>query len=160
MIDPYTEEEIVDPKGRPVRDPDSIEEEAEFIRARSAPAPVQGQIKAPDDIVDDLEWSKHLAARSALVIRDADKTRRAVTRATIIAHGKALKGSSAKSAELREADAYAATEQLHALQDAAEIAFDFAKGVARSVESSTSAVQTQSKMIAITYGLAGSGRES
>lgn len=157
---PGTDDDFVDTKGRPVRDPDDIEADAEFIRSRLAPQPVQGQIKSPDDVIDDLEWAKHLAARSAVIIRDADKTRRAVAREHAKQHGIALRSSTAKSAELREADAYEATVDLRLALDAAEVAFDFAKAVARSVESSTSAVQTQSKMIAITYGLAGTGRDS
>lgn len=159
MIDPYTEQDIVDPKGRLVRDTDAIEQDAEWVRARLAPTPVEGQIKTPDAIIDDLEWAKHLAARSAVIIRDADKTRRATKRLLSIAHGKALKGSSAKSAELREADAFAATVQLVELVDDSEIAYNFARDVARSVEGSTSAVQTQASMVKVTFGLAGTGRE-
>jgi len=159
MIDPYTKQEIVDPNGRPVREPDELESDAEFVRVRLAPMPVQGQIKTPDDIIEDLEMAKHLAARSAVIIRDADKTRRAVKRIHSIAHGKALKGSTAKSAELREADAYAATDELQAIVDDSEIAYNFARDVARSVEGSTSAIQTQASMVKVTFGLAGTGRE-
>ena len=58
--------------------------------------PVQGQIKTPDDVIDDLEMAKHLAAKSAAIIRDADKTKRAITRLHILARGKALKNSDGK----------------------------------------------------------------
>jgi hypothetical protein len=160
MKDPYTELAIVDTKGREVKDPDAIEDDAEFARSRLAPQPEFGQVKTPDEIIDDLEWAKHLSARCAVIIRDADKTRRAVKRVYSLAHGRALKASTAKSAELREADAFEGTVQLQELVDDAEIAYNFAKDVARSVEQSASAVQTQSKMVAITYGLAGTGRES
>lgn len=152
--------EVTDPDGKPVRDPAELEAEAEYVRARLAPKPVVGQIKTPDDIIEDLEWAKHLAARSSVIIRDADKAKRALSRIHSIAHGKALKASTAKSAELREADAFAATEESRAALDAAEIAYQFARDVARSVEASTSAVQTQASMVKVTYGLAGSGRES
>jgi hypothetical protein len=154
-----TELEVVDQNGRPVRDPHEIEADAEEMRVRLAPRPEFGQVKTPDEIIDDLEWAKHLAAKSAVVIRDADKTRRAVGRLLSIAYGKSLRASDAKSKELREADAYEATVQLQEQVDNAEIAYDFARNVARSVEQSASAVQTQSKMVAITYGLAGTGRE-
>lgn len=157
---PGTDEPVVDPNGRPVRDPDDIEKDAEFIRSRLAPQPVQGQIKTPDEIIDDLEWAKHLAARGAVVIRDADKTRRAVKRLHAIAHGKALRASELKSAEQREAEAFEATVGLAELVDEAEIAYNFARDVARSVEGSTSAVQTQAQMVKTMYGLAGSGREN
>lgn len=157
---PGTDEAVVDPNGRPVRDPDDIEKDAEFIRSRLAPQPVLGQIKTPDEVIDDLEWAKHLAARAAVVIRDADKTRRAVKRLHAIAHGKALRASAAKSAELREAEAFEATVQLAELVDDAEIAYNFARDVARSVEGSTSAVQTQASMVKVTFGLAGSGRDA
>lgn len=160
MIVPGTEQVITDPNGQPVRDPADLEAEAEWARVRLAPMPVLGQIKTPDDVIEDLEVAKHLAAKCALTIKDADKTKRAVTRVTMIAHGKALRASDGKSAELREADAFDATEALHELQDNAEIVYDFARNVAKSVEQSTSALQTQAKMVAITYGLAGSGRQS
>ena len=156
---PGTEHLVVDPRGRPVRDPDDIEKDVEWVRSRISPAPVQGQIKSPDEIIDDLEFAKHAAALSAVIIRDADKTRRAVLRLHSIAWGIALKASKSRSKELREADAYAETVQLQELVDDSEIAYEFARNVARHVEGSTSAVQTQSKMVAITYGLAGSGRE-
>lgn len=160
MIDPGTGEVITDPQGRPVRDPADIEADAEWARVRLAPQPVPGQIKTPDDVINDLEWAKHLSARSAVIIRDADRAKRAIARVHAIAHGTALKASPAKSAELREADAFAATEGTRVLLDAAEVAYDFARAVARSVESSTSAVQTQAAMVRVMYGLAGSGREA
>lgn len=159
MIDPSTEKPFTDPDGRPVRDPAEIELDAEWIRSRMAPLPVPGQIKTPDDIIADLEFAKHAAGKAALIIRDADKTRRAVRRRHAIEHGKALRASAGKSAEIREADAAAATEELLQLVDVSEIAYTFARDVARTVEGSVSAVQTQSKMIAITFQLAGTGRE-
>lgn len=152
--------QVTDREGTPVRDPSEIEADAEWVRIRLAPRPVEGQIKTPDDIISDLETAKYMAARSAVIIRDADKTKRAVARLHSLAHGKALKLSTAKSAELREADAAAATEELRMALDAAEVAYTFARDVARSVESSTSAVQTQAAMVKVTFGLAGSGRES
>lgn len=160
MIDPYTQAEVVDQKGRPVRDPDDIEKAAEWIRARLAPAPEPGQIKTPDDVIGDLEFAKHAAAQGAVIIRDADKTKRAVARLYAMAHGKALKGSTGKSAEQREADAFEATVDLKVLVDAAEVAYTFARDVAKSIEGSTSAVQTQASMVKVTYGLAGTGRET
>jgi hypothetical protein len=159
VINPETNQAILDPDGREVREPAELEADAEYVRARLAPMPVQGQIKTPDDIIEDLEVAKHLAARCAVIIRDADKTRRALRRLHAISHGTALRGSTAKSAELREADAAAATVGLQELLDDAEIAYQFARDVARSVEGSTSAIQTQASMVKVTYGLAGTGRE-
>lgn len=156
---PGTNEPVVDDQGRPVRDPDDIEADAEYIRARLAPQPVPGQIKTPDAVIDDLEWAKHLAARGAVVIRDADKTRKAVRRLHSIAHGKALRASEGKSSELREADAYEATVEFTEQLDNAEIAYNFARDVAKAVEGSASAIQTQAGLIKTMYGLAGSGRE-
>lgn len=101
---------------------------------------------------------KHLRSKSGVVICDADKSERAVARLNAIAHRKARRASTAKSAEFREADAAEVTLELKMLLDAAEMAYDFAKNIARSVESSTSALQAQSKMVAITYGLAATGR--
>jgi hypothetical protein len=159
VIDPGSGATILDVKGRPVRDPSEIENDAEYARARLAPLPVYGQIKTPDDLIEDLEMAKHLAAKAAVIIRDADRTKRAVRRLHSVAHGVALKASQAKSAELREADAYAATTALQELVDESEIVYNFARDVARSVEQSTSALQTQAGMVKVTYGLAGTGRE-
>jgi len=158
VINPETGQTITDPEGRPVRDPKDIEQDAEWARARLAPMPQKGQIKTPDDIIEDLEVAKNLAARSAVVIKEADRTKRAVRREHSIAHGKALKASTAKSAELREADAYAATVDLQQMVDETEIVYTFARDVARSVEQSTSALQTQAKMVGLTFSLAGTGR--
>ena len=44
--------------------------------------------------------------------------------------------------------------------DAAEVAYDFACAVAKSVEQLTSALQTQAGMVKIAYGLARRGRDS
>jgi hypothetical protein len=157
---PGVEHDVVDSEGRAVRDPKEIEADAEYARIRLAPMPTPGQIKTPDDVIEDLEVAKHLAAKSALIIKEADKTKRAVARLHAIAHGKALRTSTAKSAELREADAFQAALDLRTALDAAEVAYDFARAVAKSVEQSTSALQTQAGMVKVTYGLAGSGRES
>jgi hypothetical protein len=155
---PGTDTLLTDSEGRPVRAPEEIEADAEWARVRLAPLPVQGQIKTPDDVIEDLEVAKHMAAKSALIIRDADKTKRVLARLHAIAHGKALRSSTAKSAELREADAFEVSLDLRTALDAAEVAYDFARAVAKSVEQSTSALQTQAGMVKVTYGLAGTGR--
>ncbi|GAB3605331.1 hypothetical protein GCM10027413_07400 [Conyzicola nivalis] len=33
----------------------------------------RGQIKTPDDVIEDLEVARYFAAKSALIIKDADK---------------------------------------------------------------------------------------
>lgn len=70
-----------------------------------------------------MTWSgaKHLAAKGAPVIKEADRTKRAVRRLHRLAHGKALKASTTKSAQLGEADAYAQTVELQELVDETEI---------------------------------------
>lgn len=150
--------EVTDREGNPVRDPSELETDAEWVRIRLAGKPVEGQIKTPDDIISDLEWAKYLAARSAVIIRDADRTLRALQRLYIAAELAVMKKSSAKSIEERKAEAQIELPELFAAVEEGEIVFEFAKRVAKSVESSTSAIQTQSKQVEITYHLAGSGR--
>lgn len=154
------EVEVLDREGRPVRDPSELEAEAEYIRARLAPKPVVGQIKTPDAIIEDLEWAKHLGARGAVIIRDADRTLRALQRTYAARFVVAAKSSEAKSSDERKAEADTALAELVAAVDEAEVVFEFAKRVAKSVESSTSAIQTQAQMVRTTYGLAGTGREA
>lgn len=151
--------EVMDREGRPVRDPAELEGEAEYVRARLAPKPIVGQIKTPDDIITDLEWAKHLAAKSAVIIRDADRTLRALQVLYIKAELGVTRKSDAKSVEERKAEAQIALPELFAALSEAEVVFEFAKRVAKSVEGSTSAIQTQAKQVEITYHLAGSGRQ-
>lgn len=159
MIDPGTGEILFDElSGVEIRDPVEIEAEVEWIRTRLTGTPVAGQIKSPDDIVTDLEWAKHNAARAAVVIRDADRAHRTLKRLWDRRYVVAIKGATAKAADERAAQVRVALEDYVLMLDAAEIALEYAKRVAKTIEGTTSAIQTQSKMVETTYQLAGKGR--
>lgn len=137
-----------------------IEAAVSQIRARLAPAPTEGLFKTPDSMIDDLEWAKHGAGRLALALKESSTLVRDARRAWARAHAVALRGSDGKSAELREADAdlSCAGEQL--ALDVAEVAYEYAKGVARAIEQSGSMTQTQAGLIKAQMQLAGTGREA
>lgn len=151
--------EVVSTDGKPVRDPAELEVEAEYIRARSAPKPIPGQIKTPDDIIEDIEWAKHLAGRGVLIEKECDRTLRALQRLYAREFSKASKRSGAKSSEERKAEADTELAELVLAVDEAEVVYSFAKRVARVVELSASGTQSQGGLVKVTYGLAGSGRE-
>ena len=136
-----------------------LEADAEYVRSRLSPQPVAGMLKTPDEMIEDLEWSKYGTGRIALVIKEADKERRRTKRIHDLAVAAAKKASQAKSSDLREADAeLACTGEREAAEDA-EIVYDFARNVARSVESSASQTQTQASLVKAQMSLAGTGRE-
>lgn len=152
------EREVVDERGRPVRDTDQVEAEVEELRGRLAPRPVAGQIKTPDEIVNDLEWAKYLSSRTPVVIRDADRTLRALQRRYAREFSVLVRDSSAKSSDERKQETDAQLAGLVEAIDQAEVVLEYAKRVAKSVEASTSAIQTQAAQVRITFELAGSGR--
>lgn len=152
--------EVRDERGRPVRMPAEIELEADDARTHLAPRPQKGQIKTPDELVDDLEWAKHYAAKSAVIIRDAERTLKALRRLYDRRFSVVVKRSRAKSSDERRQDTDLILGGLVAAMDDAEVVFEYSKRVAKSVETTTSAIQTQARMVDTTYRLAGTGRES
>jgi hypothetical protein len=158
MINPGTGAVVVDfESGQPVKDPATIQEWASGIRERTAKAPVPGEIKSPDSIIADLENLKYLAAQNVMILREADRTRRAARRMLSRARLTALKKATGKDAETRRLESDVAAEAEVEICDNAEIAYEYAKGIADAVRTNTSAVQTQAKQVEITYQLAGRG---
>lgn len=160
MIDPYTEEIITDARDRPVRDIAEVEADAEYVRSRLSPQPVEGMLKTPDEMIDDLEWSKYGTGRIALVLKDAHRTKKAIDRRLAGARAVAMGAATGKSAEQREAEVYLATQKLQAEADEAEVVYEFAKTVGRSVESAASQTQTQAGLVKSQLSLAGTGRQA
>ena len=136
----------------------TVEADAEYVRSRLSPQPVEGMLKTPDEMIDDPEWSKYGTGRIALVIKEADKERRRTKGEFDLAHAAAVKASTAKSSDMREADATLACAVEREAAENAEIAYDFAKKVARSVESSASQTQTQASLVKAQLSLAETGR--
>ena len=159
MINPGTGDVVVDwESGQPVKDPKTIEEWAGQIRAQTAAAPVPGQIKTPDSIIEDLENLKYLAAQNVLILREGDRTRRAARRMLARARLVASKAATAKDADTRKLEMDVAAEKEVEICDNAEIAYEYAKAVADAVRTNTSAVQTQAKQVELTYQLSNRGR--
>jgi hypothetical protein len=162
LVDAVTGELVVDPETRrPLSTPAQLELATDEVRGRLAVKPPKdAQVKTPDAIIEDLEFSKWAAAHVPMIIREADRTVRVLQRRYSAAFVVAVKRSEAKASEERRLEAEVALAPLLAQVDAAEVALEYAKRVAKSVESATSAVQTQAAMVRVTYGLAGTGRES
>jgi hypothetical protein len=139
---------------------EQIEMVVSRIRARLAPAPVEGLLKTPDEMVDDLEWAKHGTGQLALALKDASVLVRDARRAWARANAIALRGSDGRSAELREADAALVCEPEQIALDAAEVAQEYAKGVARAIEQTGSMTQTQAGLVKAQLSLAGTGRDA
>lgn len=134
--------------------------DAEYVRSRLAPSPTEGIQKSPDEMIDDLEWTKYGTGRIALVLKEADLIRRRARRAFEAEHAKALLASDGKSSEQREAEALLVCAEERLALDEAEVAYDFARGVARSIEQTGSMTQTQASLVKAQLSLAGTGRES
>lgn len=160
LVDPMSGEVVVDPEtGRPLSTPGNLEAAADEIRARLAVKPRKGgQVKTPDQVVEDLEYAKWAAGHVPMIIREADRTVRVLQRRYAAAFVSRVRLSEAKAADERRLEAEVALEALLVQLDAAEVALDYAKRIGKSVESATSAVQTQAAMIRTVYGLAGTGR--
>ena len=149
---------VTDLAGRPVVDPSVQEERADLVRARLAPQPQAGQIKTPDQVIDDLEWAKHGVAEGARLIREAERSLKALRHELERRRAQARQRSLGRSADLRDADVYLQTETLAHAVDDAETVLNYVVRVARASETTTS--QTQARMVEATFRLAGSGRES
>lgn len=161
MTDPGTGEPIVDEEGREIESPSQIEEWTESIRL-SVPAkrqPVPGTVKTPDDVIQDLDEVDRLATQHAAVLREAERTARTLKRRHAVARAHAFKNAKGTVGD-READADRNPDALAAWEaaDNAEIAHNYAKQVGRLIEGRGSHVQTQSKLVELTYHLAGRGR--
>ncbi len=151
---------VTDLAGRPVVDPSVQEERADLIRARLAPQPTAGQIKTPDQVIDDLEWAKHGVAEGARLIRDAERALKALRHQLERRRAVARQASLGRSADLRDADVYLRTESLARAVDDAETVLNYVRAVSRASETTTSAAQTQARMVEATFRLAGTGREA
>lgn len=151
---------VTDVADRPVNDPHVMEDRADAIRARLAPRPQPGQIKTPDQVIDDLEWAKHGVAEGARLIREAERTWKALKHEHERRRAMARQQSLGKSADQRDADVYLRTETTARAVDDAETVLNYVRAVSRASETTTSAAQTQARMVEATYRLAGSGRES
>ena len=74
--------------------------EADHLRTQLGLLPQEGQIKTPDEIVLELDWAKFAAAKSAAIIRDAERTAKALRRRYDARFSIVVKRSTAKASEM------------------------------------------------------------
>jgi hypothetical protein len=140
--------------------PNQIELRAEQLRARLAPAPVEGFQKTPDQMIDDLEWAKHGTGLIAMVLRQARRDVKDTQKLLREARAHVLQRSSARSSDMRQAEVdLECAELIDAFEDA-QIVLEFAKDVAKAAEATGSMTQTQAGLIKAQMALAGTGREA
>jgi hypothetical protein len=141
-------------------DPASANAWADHVRKRVTPTLEDSEVRGPDYVIAELERISAAAGVMVVVVRDADVVRRDTAR--VLATARAHAQSVAAAEGGRVADKAAKVELAIAAEaeaaDLAEIALEYAKSVARLVESRKSSVQTIGRMVEITYSLAGSRR--
>ncbi|AYG02398.1 hypothetical protein [Gryllotalpicola protaetiae] len=153
--------EVLDDLGGPdLVDPERVTAWCEYVARRVAPdePPAPGLIKTPDSIIYDLEMLGHLAAQNVRIVREADRTRRTAKRTLARARALALREAKGRDVESRKAETELATLNATETVDNAEVAYQYARDLAALVRDRTSAVQTQSKQVELTYQLSGAAR--
>src|SRR3954468_192710 len=127
LLDAMTGEAVVDPETRrPLSTPANLEAAADEVRKRIAGKPQQrAQVKTPDQVIGDLEFAKWASSRVPMIIRQADRTVRVLTRRYSAAFVVAAKRSEAKAADERRLEAEVALAPLLAQLDAAEVALEY-----------------------------------
>lgn len=139
---------------------EAISDRIERVRSRLAPAPTEGMLKTPDEMIDDLEWAKYGTGQIALALKQAGEQVRDARKSYREARASVIDSSDARSADKREAEVDLRCASERDLLDLAEVVQDFAKNVARSIEQTGSMTQTQANLLRSQLALAGSGRES
>ncbi len=139
---------------------DRIEGSAEDVRLRLAPMPVGEMLKTPDEMISDLEFAKWGSSRIALVLKQARLQVRDTAKELREGRAKVLGRSTARSADLRQAEVDLECADLITAAETAQIVLEFAKDVARAVEQTGSMTQTQAGLVKAQMGLAGTGREA
>lgn len=151
--------ELADEDGRAVQSAHQIEEWSENLRVRiRRELPQQGTVKTPDSIIQDLDMVLYVAGQNVALVKEAERTSKAAKRALARAVAVARQKATGKSSDDRAAEVVLLTEMEQETADNADIAFNYAKGVAALTETTKSAVQTQARMVEATYQLAGSRR--
>lgn len=138
---------------------EQIEDRVEKVRTRLAPSPTEDLLKTPDEMVEDLEWAKYGTGQLALALKQASALMRDARAKFARAHALAVRRSTGKSEQQREADALLWCESEQIALDAAETALQYAKDVARAIEQTGSMTQTQASLVRAQMALAGTGRE-
>ncbi|MFD4957115.1 hypothetical protein [Microbacterium sp. NPDC058389] len=126
---------------------------ADYVRERVTPVLDGGFVRDPDWVIYELEKVSGAAAVMVVVVRDADKVRRATART--LAKAKAREATRLADARVpqveRSARVIAATEDEADADAIARASYDYAKAVAGLVDDRMSAVQTIGKQVLATY---------
>ena len=131
---------------------------AQMRKEISIEPPAPGEVRTPDEIVQQLELVDSVAAKALWIVKEADKVRAQASEALVKARAVAQGRAEGKNAEARSSAVELATEEERAAESAAQIAYRYAKGLADLVDSRKSSLQTQSKLVLATYQLAGNPR--
>lgn len=115
------------------------------------------EIKTPDQIIRDLEQVRTHAARSAVELEKAERAYLHAKREYEREYALAFKRSSGSVEERKQQATIDADTFAHAMDDG-QIVLNYVKAQSRSLDSQQSNLQTQSKLVEITYRLAGVGQ--
>lgn len=122
--------------------------------------PAPGEVRTPDQIIQQLELVDSVANKALWIVKEADQVRGDAAEELLRARASALGSVEGKNAEQRAAAVDLQTEEVRAREAAAQIAYRYAKGLADLVDSRKSSLQTQSKLVLATYQLAGAPRRT
>lgn len=116
--------------------------------------PAPGEIRTPDQIIQQLELVDSVANKSLWIVKEADKVRAESAESLLQARARAQSSAEGKNAADRAAAVDLATEAQRGEEQAAQIAYRYAKGLADLVDSRKSSLQTQAKLVLATVQLA------
>lgn len=122
--------------------------------------PAPGEIRTPDQIIQQLELVDSVANKALWIVKEADKVRADAAESLLQARARAQSSAEGKNAADRAAAVDLATEAQRGEEQAAQIAYRYAKGLADLVDSRKSSLQTQAKLVLATVQLAVGPRRS
>lgn len=114
-------------------------------------------IKTPDSLVRDLEQVRNHAAQGAIELRKAEAAYLEAKRMHDREYALAYKRASGPVEDRKQQATIDADSFAQAMDDA-QIVLNYVKAQARSLDSQQSNLQTQARLVEITYRLAGVGQ--
>lgn len=114
-------------------------------------------ITTPDAIIRELEQVRNYAAQGAIELRKAESAYLEAKRTHDREYALAYKRASGPVEDRKQQAVIDADSFAHAMDDA-QIVLNYVKAQSRSLDSQQSNLQTQSKLVEITYRLAGTGQ--
>lgn len=114
------------------------------------------EIKTPDSIIHELVQVRNAVAQNAGIIREREAAAAEASRQFDYEYALAYKRATG-SVKDREQQAVIDTESFAVARDETRIALNYAKSRAKSFESEQMNLQTQARLVEITFKLAGVG---